>query len=58
MNQRGHEGPMEFEWQTTGPADATSPFHQLAMKHQAEQSKMFGLKRTTTQLSSPLYFLL
>lgn len=38
MDRRTHEVPMDFEWQTSGPADVTSPFYQLTQKQQ-------GLKR-------------
>lgn len=37
MDRRTNEVPMDFEWQTHGPADVTSPFHQLTQRQ--------GLKR-------------
>jgi hypothetical protein len=39
MNPRGHESPMDFEWQTHAPADVTSPFHKLAMEHHHNEKK-------------------
>lgn len=39
MNGRGHESPMDFEWQTHAPADVTSPFHKLAMEHHQNEKK-------------------
>lgn len=39
MNPRGHESPMDFEWQTYAPADVTSPFHKLAMEHNQSEKK-------------------
>ncbi|KAK2873650.1 hypothetical protein FQN49_002204 [Arthroderma sp. PD_2] len=33
MQNRSNEAPMDFEWQTRAPGDATSPFYQLALKH-------------------------
>lgn len=45
MARRGHEGPMEFEWQNAPPADVTSPFYQLTVKHQEEQRRLYGTKR-------------
>lgn len=54
MNPRGHEAPMDFEWQTSGPADTTSPFYQLAMKHREKQQEgKHGQKRMTQR--APLY---
>jgi hypothetical protein len=47
MNPRGHESPMDFEWQTHAPADVTSPFHKLAMAHnQNDKKSMDTLKLT------------
>ncbi|KAK2802915.1 hypothetical protein FQN51_004178 [Onygenales sp. PD_10] len=39
MEQRTNEAPMDFEWQTRAPGDATSPFYQLAMQHETQQRK-------------------
>ncbi|KAF3480932.1 bad response to refrigeration protein 6 [Arthroderma uncinatum] len=33
MQNRSNEAPMDFEWQTRAPGDATSPFYQLALKN-------------------------
>lgn len=30
---------MDWEWQTHGPADASSPFHKLAMEHRQNQNR-------------------
>ncbi|KAI9805530.1 MAG: hypothetical protein M1825_000781 [Sarcosagium campestre] len=38
MAHRGHETPMDFEWQTSGPADHTSPFYLLSQRHRQEQA--------------------
>ncbi|KFX93547.1 hypothetical protein O988_06754, partial [Pseudogymnoascus sp. VKM F-3808] len=46
MDRRTHEVPMDFEWQTTGPADVTSPFYQLTQKQQ-------GMKRGFESPSKP-----
>ncbi|OBT83084.1 hypothetical protein VE02_08604 [Pseudogymnoascus sp. 03VT05] len=46
MDRRTHEVPMDFEWQTSGPADVTSPFYQLTQKQQ-------GLKRGFESPSKP-----
>ncbi|KAI9887658.1 MAG: hypothetical protein M1823_000522 [Watsoniomyces obsoletus] len=53
MSRRGHEGPMEFEWQTAPPVDVTSPFHQLTVKHQEEQKRLYGTKRPHSVFESP-----
>ena len=45
MNPRGHESPMDFEWQTHAPADVTSPFHKLAMKHNQNEKKSMAAYR-------------
>lgn len=37
MTARGVESPMDFQWQTHAPADATSPFHRLAMDHNGKK---------------------
>ncbi|EFE37887.1 nuclear envelope protein Brr6, putative [Trichophyton verrucosum HKI 0517] len=34
MQNRSNEAPMDFEWQTRAPGDATSPFYQLALKNE------------------------
>ncbi|KAI9750994.1 MAG: hypothetical protein M1835_001297 [Candelina submexicana] len=39
MALRSHESPMDWEWQTHGPADASSPFHKLAMDHRQNQNR-------------------
>ncbi|KAM5464539.1 hypothetical protein MferCBS49748_005424 [Microsporum ferrugineum] len=33
MQNRSNEAPMDFEWQTRAPGDATSPFYQLGLKN-------------------------
>ncbi len=42
---RGHESPMDFEWQTAGPADPTSPFYRLTANYQKMQEANHGQKR-------------
>jgi hypothetical protein len=39
MDRRTHESPMDFEWQTQGPADVTSPFYKLSQS-QAQRRKL------------------
>ncbi|KAI9785410.1 MAG: hypothetical protein M1816_000425 [Peltula sp. TS41687] len=55
MNRRTTESPMDFEWQNHGPADHTSPFHQLTVKYQQQQlnEKQHGQKRPYTVFDSP-----
>ncbi|KAI9721049.1 MAG: hypothetical protein M1812_002530 [Candelaria pacifica] len=45
MARRTNETPMDWEWQTHGPADASSPFHKLAMDHQQNQQENQAKKR-------------
>jgi hypothetical protein len=33
MDKRTGESPMEFEWETKAPGDASSPFFQLGAQH-------------------------
>ncbi|KAI9851259.1 MAG: hypothetical protein M1838_004092, partial [Thelocarpon superellum] len=53
MDRRSHESPMDFEWQTAGPADQTSPFHRLAADYKQEQNKNQAKKRTHGVFESP-----
>ncbi|PGH20043.1 hypothetical protein AJ80_03693 [Polytolypa hystricis UAMH7299] len=39
MNRRTNETPMDFQWEGTGPGDATSPFFQLSMQHKQQQQQ-------------------
>ena len=42
---------MDFEWQTSAPADTTSPFYQLAQKHRKnDEGGKHGVKRTCSCL--------
>ena len=42
---------MDFEWQTSAPADTTSPFYQLAQKHRKnDDGGKHGVKRTSSCL--------
>ncbi|KAK2759958.1 hypothetical protein FQN54_002694 [Arachnomyces sp. PD_36] len=51
MERRTHESPMDFEWQSrAGPGDVTSPFYQLAMKHDSEHGDK---KRPYSVFDSP-----
>ncbi|KZF21233.1 hypothetical protein L228DRAFT_240103 [Xylona heveae TC161] len=60
-NLRTHESPMDFEWQTLGPADESSPFHRLAVNHRqksqqggsAEDDGALGKKRSRSIFDSP-----
>ncbi|KAI9820316.1 MAG: hypothetical protein M1827_005938 [Pycnora praestabilis] len=53
MDIRTHESPMDFEWQTHGPADESSPFHKLAMSHRQSQMDNQAKKRTHSIFESP-----
>lgn len=39
MDKRSAESPMDFEWQTRAPGDATSPFYQLSMQHDKQKKR-------------------
>ena len=52
MQKRTNESPMDFEWQTRAPGDVTSPFYQLAMKHENENENK---KRESNYLPQHLY---
>ncbi|CAG7964334.1 unnamed protein product [Penicillium olsonii] len=39
MNTRTGESPMEFEWESRGPGDATSPFFQLGAQHDRKRGQ-------------------
>jgi hypothetical protein len=51
MNPRGHESPMDFEWQTHAPADVTSPFHKLAMEHHQNEKKSIATSKASLTIS-------
>ncbi|EEH21456.1 hypothetical protein PABG_03672 [Paracoccidioides brasiliensis Pb03] len=51
MEKRTNETPMDFEWQTHAPGDATSPFYQLAMQY---QNKHQDKKRPFSIFDSPI----
>lgn len=42
---------MDFEWQTRGPGDATSPFYQLGLQHENKKRES-----QTRGCRSPLVF--
>lgn len=44
MAHRGNESPMDFQWQTTGPVDTSSPFHKLAMDNAKKRRKLIDPK--------------
>ncbi|KAH8195721.1 hypothetical protein TruAng_010124 [Truncatella angustata] len=46
MERRTFESPMDWEYQSTGPLDPTSPFVQSAQR--AQNNNAFGLPRTNT----------
>ncbi|KAI9803127.1 MAG: hypothetical protein M1833_001198 [Piccolia ochrophora] len=54
MSGRGNEGHMDFEWQTAGPADHTSPFYQLSVRHKQRQQEEMAKKRSHSVLDSPI----
>ncbi|KAI9681525.1 MAG: hypothetical protein M1817_002809 [Caeruleum heppii] len=54
MNMRSHESPMDFEWQTSGPSDPTSPFHKASVNYWQNRSETPGKKRTHSVFESPL----
>ncbi|KAI9836104.1 MAG: hypothetical protein M1819_001720 [Sarea resinae] len=53
MDIRSHESPMDFEWQTHGPADESSPFYKLAMSHRKSQDESQAKKRQHSIFDSP-----
>ncbi|KAI9826129.1 MAG: hypothetical protein M1832_000578 [Thelocarpon impressellum] len=53
MDRRSHESPMDFEWQTSGPADQSSPFHQLSVNYRVAQNESQAKKRTHGVFDSP-----
>ncbi|KAI9848600.1 MAG: hypothetical protein M1837_007269 [Sclerophora amabilis] len=53
MEHRTHETPMDFEWQGSGPADHTSPFHQMSVDFRRSQANDHQGKRTNGIFSSP-----
>lgn len=52
MAHRGIESPMDFEWQTHAPADATSPFHRLAMEHNQNAKKSALYSKSPSALTN------
>ncbi|KAI9760140.1 MAG: serine/threonine protein kinase, CMGC group [Chaenotheca gracillima] len=54
MDRRTHETPMDFEWQSSGPADHTSPFHQLSVNYRQTHEDDPQKKRSFSIFDSPI----
>lgn len=45
MDKRSGETPMDFEWQSRGPGDVTSPFYQLGLQHENKKRRCISSRR-------------
>jgi hypothetical protein len=54
MEKRSSETPMDFEWQTRAPGDATSPFYKLAIEHESQNKKRESRSQQQYSTSPPV----
>ncbi|KAL1881589.1 hypothetical protein Plec18167_003186 [Paecilomyces lecythidis] len=53
MDKRTTESPMDFEWQSRGPGDMTSPFYQLSMQHENQKKRPHSIFDSPSKKSMP-----
>lgn len=51
MDKRSGETPMDFEWQSRGPGDVTSPFYQLGLQHENKKRKCLSSRPCRTRVT-------
>lgn len=55
MDKRTGESPMEFEWETKAPGDASSPFFQLGAQHHDKKRWCPDLQHLDTMSIANIY---